>query len=474
MPYQSLVDELNGACDFTFNGQNYFEYELDGAKLFEQVKYAMNRNPLERNAALRNVILFNFTEDCSEYFYQSTRFNIYAAELGIGVTNEQQRKKEVMYNITKFYDQYLKIVTEMVKDIDPNHKISPFFGLTEQQTIDMQVRVSETFTSKDMLKFTTLNLHDSEYIHDDFRRARVDLKTNKDYDYNQLTDMNNGFVRMAKERIHSVYMMKKIWKEELKERGWWWRVRNWTGECKRLRDYIKAADATLKAVKFPREMGPTVEREFEVPYMHSDEKKLMMGKVTEKYRAHEAACQQRIADKYAKIDNNKEKDIAAAAEKDSVSRMFDVRFRPATDIDEFNSQIHLGNQLSKVLYHNKGIDSTSKAVFNANMQKMIAMKHYYEKYVTVAEGKAKPSEEETQKRLDEILAGFDKAEREFLYKNPNYVPATVDDVDRALTIRESVADAVNQDLNKDAAKTEVKEHESAKSAPSKEQQVKSN
>ena len=36
MPYQSLVDELNGACDFTFNGQNYFEYELDGAKLFEQ------------------------------------------------------------------------------------------------------------------------------------------------------------------------------------------------------------------------------------------------------------------------------------------------------------------------------------------------------------------------------------------------------------------------------------------------------
>jgi hypothetical protein len=94
MPYQSLVDELNGACDFTFNGQNYFEYELDGAKLFEQVKYAMNRNPLERNAALRNVILFNFTEDCSEYFTRARDliFIPQSSESALPTSNREKKK----------------------------------------------------------------------------------------------------------------------------------------------------------------------------------------------------------------------------------------------------------------------------------------------------------------------------------------------------------------------------------------------
>ena len=78
MPYQNLVNDLNQKCDFTFNNVNHFEYKLDGEKLFSQVQYAMSRsNTEERDAALKNVILYNFTEDCEEYFDASSRFGIY-------------------------------------------------------------------------------------------------------------------------------------------------------------------------------------------------------------------------------------------------------------------------------------------------------------------------------------------------------------------------------------------------------------
>ena len=57
MPYTSLVE--------AFNQKNQFELDTD--KLMQQVRYAMSREGVERDLALKNLIKFNFAEDAAKY-----------------------------------------------------------------------------------------------------------------------------------------------------------------------------------------------------------------------------------------------------------------------------------------------------------------------------------------------------------------------------------------------------------------------
>lgn len=491
MPYQSLVNDLNQKCDFTINNVNHFEYKLDGEKLFSQVQYAMSRSTTEeRDAALKNVILYNFTEDCEEYFDASSRFGIYIKTLGFAASNEQSAKREKMYNVPKFYDHYLNIVTEMVKDIDPNYEVKPFFGLTEEEAVDMQLGVVGTYSSKDAWKYMILEVRHFSSFYEDIERSREykDKGNTVVYDYTKLTNDKSVGDRLAKERIHSTYMLKKILEEELKERGWWWRVRNWFGECKEMRDLIKAADKTLKDVKFPLEKGSEVEESFEEDYIHPGEKDIIKAAVRDNYAplkkaleekriaqekkleeerlAKEAKLEEERLAKEAKlkeIDANKDKDVAAAAEKDLISQLFDPRYRPTTNADVLNDQIKIGNQLSKVyLYHNKEIDPAAKKVFKTNMEKIVLMKEHMTKYVDPALNR---SEEEIQNHYDKVTQKFDQVERELIYQNPDYVPITVEDVDKAMTIKEPVSVTLENENEKPELSAPVTEEKSLEKEP---------
>jgi hypothetical protein len=258
-------------------------------------------------------------------------------------------------------------------------------------------------TNKEMLKFEMFVVRDSlDIYHEDIEYARADRHTKEVYQYSTAS-------KAVQTEIDHIYMIKKIVEEELKERGWWWRFRNRNGEAKKLRDIVKAAEKTLKDVKFPNERKAEVREYYDTPKVHPDEADNIKRATQTLYSAYEqkleaarkqkeekleaerkqkeqeleAARKQKEA-KLAEIDANRERDLAAAAEKDVISAMFDIRFRPPMNIDLFNNQIKIANQLSKVyLHNNKEIDPAAKKVFNANMEKMIMMKDHYKRFSSI-------------------------------------------------------------------------------------------
>lgn len=461
MPYQTLVDKLNSDCQF----------ELDAEKLFSQVKYAMSRPANERDIALKNAVKFNFPEDCIDYQELRNKYNVNYRILGAMISNEDVEKGRRMYDIPKFYEAYLNIVTEMVKDIDPNHKVKPLFGITKEEAVEMQTEVLENAsTNKEMLKFEMFVVRDSlDIYHEDIEYARADRHTKEVYQYSTASEA-------VKREIDHIYMIKKIVEEELKERGWWWRFRNRNGEAKKLRDIVKAAEKTLKDVKFPNEKKAEVKENYDKPQVHPGEKESIQRSTQTLYSAYEqkleaarkqkeekleaerkqkeqeleAARKQKEA-KLAEIDANREKDLAAAAEKDAISAMFDIRFRPSEDIDVFNSQIKIANQLSKVyLHNNKEIDPAAKKIFNANMEKIIMMKDHYKRFDSTGRN---VSEEARQAHFDKVLEQFDEKERELAYTYQNYVPITAEDVDKAMTIKEPVPVDLGENTNANIEKS---------------------
>ena len=445
MPYQTLVNQLNSDCQF----------KLDAEKLFSQVQYAMSRPANERDIALKNAVKFNFPEDCIDYQELRNKYNVNYRILGVMISNEDVEKGKRMYDIPKFYEAYLNIVTEMVKDIDPNHKVKPFFGITKEESVEMQTEVLENASSnKEMLKFEMFVVRDSlDIYHEDIEYARADRRTKEVYQYSTATEA-------VKREIEHVYMIKKIVEEELKERGWWWRVRNWNGETKKLRDIVKAAEKTLKDVKFPNEKKAEVKENYDKPQVHPGEKESIQRSTQTLYSTYEKAREEKRMQKEAKlaeIDANKEKDLAAAAEKDVISAMFDIRFRPPMNIDLFNNQIKIANQLSKVyLHNNKEIDPAAKKVFHANMEKMIAMKDHYKRFDSTGR---KVSEEARQANLDKLFAQFDEKERELAYTYQNYVPITAEDVDKAMTIKEPMPVNLGENTNANIEKSKPVEPE---------------
>jgi hypothetical protein len=417
MPYKNLVNDLNEKCQF----------ELNDERLFEQVKYAMSRPAAERNAALKNVIKYNFPEDCGEYNEIRMKYNLHYIYRGASMTIEDERNKQRMHNIPRFFMHYLDIVTEMVKDIDPNHKVLPFLGLTQQETVDMQLEIADRISRKESFKYELFEVKGLDGFYEDIKLARADKQTKEVHQYSTASEA-------VKSGIESVYMMKKLVEEELKERGWIWRIMNWFGEAKPMRDIIKAAEKTLKEVKFPndRKTKDAVKEKYNQPAVYAMDKEIIVNYAAKIYDEYKNEYKNALK----AINDNKDKDIAAAADKDGISAMFDVRFRPSANVDELKGQITIGNQISKEYVHNnRSLDPTVKKVFNANMQKLSVMKDHWDKY---ADPKRNRSEEEIQNHLDGILKQFDKAERDFIYNNPNYVPVTIEDVQKAMTVKEPV------------------------------------
>jgi hypothetical protein len=209
---------------------------------------------------------------------------------------------------------------------------------------------------------------------------------------------------------------------------------NWFGEAKPMRDIIKAAEKTLKEVKFPndRKTKDAVKEKYNQPAVYAMDKDIIVDYAAKIYDEYKNEYKNALK----AINDNKDKDIAAAADKDGISAMFDVRFRPSANVDELKGQITIGNQISKEYVHNnRSLSPDAKKVFNANMQKLIVMKDHWDKY---ADPRRNRSEEEIQNHLNGILKQFDKAERDFIYNNPNYVPVTIEDVQKAMTVKEPV------------------------------------
>ena len=408
MPYQPLVNKLNLNC------QSF----LDGKKLFEQVNAAMQSPPEERDNALKNVIKKSFLEDAGAYQDLRTKYSIHYRVLSVEMSMQDIQNKERMYNIPKYFSEYLGIIEEMVKDIDPNHKVKPFFGLNEKETVDMQLKVADTVTRKEAISYELFNVRkDFDHFYEDIALATADPKTKNRYIYSTADPaVKNG--------IESVYMTKKIIEEELKSRGWIWRIRNWSGEAKKMRDAIKAADKALKDVQFPRD------RKTKNTIKASYEKADIYG--AEKDTIRDVACK-----RYS----------AAAEEKDSVSKLFHVRFRPPTDLAALNEQLKVVGKLTEQLNHNDAISSAAKKVFNANQEKMIFMKHYIDEYQNPNRDKEKYNEERVEEEFKKMQKQFDKMDENLLVNYPNYVSITLDDVNKAINMRESVAQTVVQDLD---------------------------
>jgi len=199
---------------------------------------------------------------------------------------------------------------------------------------------------------------------DDLREA---FPKNKAIDYTEAT-------AGVKRRIHHVYATRQLMKETLDSKtgfwGWVWRNFSHRAEAKAMRNYIKEADAALKAAKFGENENDIVEAE-----KATTEK----GCLYEQYKR--SGAQEYIKEKFA-VDEKKNAMIKA--EKDKIAEIsklpiedpfFEMKFRPATDRDTLTAQIKAFREVSQIVTAKKDkLPKDVVSVFKLTSKKMSKVK----------------------------------------------------------------------------------------------------
>lgn len=257
-----------------------------------------------------------------------------------------------------------------------------------------------------------------------------------------------------KRKLQEIHATKQIMQEKLDSRTtgsfawfkkWWYRK-----DIAALNSYMNAANQTLNRAKFDeQDAADAIDAMTKRGFFHDEYKASGAETFLNEQLAENTMLKERLKEKYV----NKDKYIDAAAKKDAVSQMFEVRFRPTAIKKDLIEQINIGNQISKEFVQgNTSLDQKAKSVFNMNMKKLRAMKEHFEKY---ADPRRRRSNEEIQNNYNQVIENFDRVEREFILQNPDYVPVTIENIQTSMTKRESLADIVSEDIKDNLANTEV-------------------
>ena len=419
MPYTSLVE--------AFNQKNQFELDTD--KLMQQVRYAMSREGAERDLALKNLIKFNFAEDAAKYEPERQQKKLFQIQAGLDLSYDQMIAFGKMADIPQFFDEYVNIVSEMVKSVDPSYEIKPLFGLNKEETVELHLGALDSFSRRDSRRYQLFELYGLDEGLKDIEEVKKRCARIGNYSFSKTDESLRGL-------LHETYISRAIVAEELSSKGFFWKLWH-RSETKAMRNFIKVADAALKEAGFPESEKQVAEESYKRGAAYDEERKQTEKRAAEKFASVKT-------EKKVDVDKNKDAEIAEEATQDVLEQFFQIGFRPSEDIEKFKEQRLIANQLSKVFVKdNKDLSADAKQVFLKNMEKMKAMKTYHEQ----------PSEEARQARQDELIVGFEKIERSLKEKFPNYQPVTTEQIDEAMNVKESVA----VDLGEEKGNVQVSE-----------------
>lgn len=325
---------------------------------------------------------------------------------------------------------------EGVAAIDPFNQSNPYFGMdidTVNAWIEKQVKTCNYMDLR-REQIERFGIRSNSYALEIENSGIPDGVTYKNATVEQ------------KRKFQEIYATKRIMQEKLEARTtgafawfkkWWYRK-----DISALNNYLFAANLKLNAAGFNQDdAAEALENMTEKGFFHYE------------YKASGAAMLSEKVEKIEQIDANKDKNIAAASQKDALSQMFDVYFRAPVSNEDLKNQITIANQLSKEFVQgNTSLDPKAKSVFSMNMKKLKAIKTHFERF---ADPKLKRSNEDIQENYNQIINEFEKTEREFIIKNPDYVPLTLNDIQKSMTQREPLSAQVSEDIKENVANTDV-------------------
>ena len=301
----SYIDVVN-----QYSENNQFEY--DHKKIFNQVKKAMEKSGAERSEALIEVLKTNYLTDVKKY--EVMRRNAVLAAMneegkGLGAATNHFA---TMAKAPEFLEEYVHIINCMAEEVDSSYEPTFMLGMKAEETKELAKAHVNAYTQYEYLKQSLLT-DDWEISKGIAERAKISSFTGNPIKYNSATDDQ-------KLRIRETYIHAEIVKQELKNMGFFRKYFSTLGRT--MRDYLKTAENSLKAVEFPKKAEDATKREFERSMMPDSDANTILNYVDEKYSRFargENTVQATEAEK--KADKNADK--ALSEEKQSKEKVKD-------------------------------------------------------------------------------------------------------------------------------------------------------
>ena len=305
MPYMDLVRE--------YSRKNRFEY--DHKAVFGQVRAAMAKSGVEREAALKDVLKRNYLADAEKY--EPRRKQIQNEVRGMGA-NENPDLLDAMMEMsgaTAFLEQYVDMITAMAKDIDATFEPEFMLGIASKDAKNLVSGFLSSYSRYDESKHT-LKTEGWETAFELVERCRYSRFEDKVREYSK-ADEN------VQNDIKETYIRKKIVQEELNSHGFFWRLFH-RSDVKTMRNYIGAAERALADVGFPKEAAKEADADFAQSAALETEYAACHDYFDEKFKAEAERLQ---AENEVKLEHA----VPENAEKEKVNVVLD---EPATDKSE--------------------------------------------------------------------------------------------------------------------------------------------
>ena len=374
----------------SFNKKNHFN--LDGEQLFDQVKYVMQRTGAERDAMFKRMILFNFPEVAERYepWRQEVRMRAREADMDI----RWELAIAEMSDINGFFAGYLNLVTVMIKDLDPNYQIKPFFGLSKEEVRELHQDAINSYTRRESREFQ-LRYFGLKYCMRDIELSRYDSvrdRVKKYSDDDQTTRFN----------IEETYISKLIVQERLESKGFFWKLFH-PSETREMRNFIAAAEQALTDVEFTEEGKRAAEERYQLGAAYDDEREETLR------RADEA---------FDRVQKQREAEQKALEQKPLEDQLFAIGFKPSLDEAVSQQQRDVFNKLNKEIKENPDkLPLDARDVFRKNGNKLRLAKSVMEMRT-----QRQLNEEEWENLKQQMDEKIDDIERNMKEKNPGYEP----------------------------------------------------
>ena len=277
----------------------------------------------------------------------------------------------------EFFEGYVNIISEIVKETADSLTTQPYepsmdyFGIKEKEAknlIEEQLNAA-AYMDVRRAQIATVGVTDPAFM-DDLTKA---FKNNASYQEASAGD---------KKRMQQVYATKQLMQAKLDSKkgfvGWFWKLFHRT-ETKAMKNYINTAERALTGANFTDEaVAETMEAMTQKGYFYDlYNKSGVANDIKAKFAKNE--------EKYASIRAREaEREAALNAEIDVVSKLpvkdqlFEIRFRPSSDMEKFNMQLREFNEVGKLVEkgnRDKKIPKEVLRVFSANSKKFRSMKN---------------------------------------------------------------------------------------------------
>jgi hypothetical protein len=399
-----MVDPLNAEeLVAIFNETN--RIEINSETLLEEIRVALEPKNLEnRDRMIRDVVYHNYLKDARLYERQRQMAKLQLLQNPTDFSTMHALRE--MQDIPTFFEKYVEIVSTMVKEEAPDYQMKPMVGLSKEDALNLQTNHFSSFSFKKALEIQllqVLKLDNPDLLSVVTLADITDDPRKLDYK-NESADVRR--------RLQETYLGKKIVEDHLKSQGFFWKLGN-RAEVKLMKNFIKAAEDTLAAAKFPNAAKEAAE---ERGFLGVDYKELSVirSRTDDIFLTPE---EKELRRQKQEARERKQGLIKAANEKPLDDRFFDVHFRPPFTLAEFNEQYHRMKEIGKACISGYDGLGKAKAVFNQNYKKFEAIKD-------VVRGKRHMGVDQEIEFKKNAVKGFEKSEDEFLKENADYEAIT--------------------------------------------------